>query len=115
MGRITVKAVACDTYSFYGHNEYNIGNGRAPRHRVSTKGYVDYYMEHFPPSEPVEELNVRNLLYSLTFNIGNAIYITDRSRDICESPVILFCIGVMGRREKRVCRYDDSLQGILSR
>ncbi|KAE9362627.1 hypothetical protein N431DRAFT_358381 [Stipitochalara longipes BDJ] len=75
MDEITGEAFVFDACSFYGHNEYDIGNWRAPRHRVSAKEYVDCYLKHCPQSEPVEEWDARNLLYSLTFNIGNAIYI----------------------------------------
>ncbi|KAI1669888.1 Fructosamin-kin multi-domain protein [Pyrenophora tritici-repentis] len=55
----TGEAFVFDTCSFYGHNEYDTGNWRAPRHRL----------------KPMEDWDARNLLYSLTFNIGNTIYI----------------------------------------
>ena len=41
-----------DAGSFYGHNEYDIGNWRAPRHRLSNKVYVDNYKRVFAVSEP---------------------------------------------------------------
>jgi hypothetical protein len=41
-----------DAGSFYGHNEYDIGNWRAPRHRLSSKVYVRNYKRHFAVSEP---------------------------------------------------------------
>jgi len=59
----------------YGHNKYDVGNWRVPRHKASAAPYVDSYKNAFPPSESVEEWDARNLLYSLTFNIGNAQYI----------------------------------------
>lgn len=37
--------------------------------------YIRNYKLRFAPSEPVEDWDARNLLYSLTFNIGNTIYI----------------------------------------
>ncbi|KAK2787219.1 hypothetical protein FQN52_007308 [Onygenales sp. PD_12] len=64
-----------DAGSFYGHNEYDIGNWRAPRHRLSSKVYVENYKRQFAVSEPVEDWDGRNLLYSLRFNIGTAILI----------------------------------------
>lgn len=41
-----------DACSFYGHNEYEIGNWRAARHRLSDKMYVRNYKRNFPASEP---------------------------------------------------------------
>lgn len=43
-----------DAGSFYGHNEYEIGNWRAARHRLSDKVYVRNYQRNFPASEPSE-------------------------------------------------------------
>ncbi|PGH02301.1 hypothetical protein GX51_04742 [Blastomyces parvus] len=64
-----------DAGSFYGHNEYDIGNWRAPRHRLSKEAYIRHYKDNFPPAEPKEDWDGRNLLYSLRFNIGTAILI----------------------------------------
>jgi len=81
--------------SFYAHNEYEIGNWRAARHRLSDKAYVKNYKQHFPASEPgqlfsttwsslfgylltlpiEDEWDARNLLYSLRFDLGTAILI----------------------------------------
>lgn len=41
-----------DAGSFYGHNEYETGNWRAPRHRLSSKVYMKNYKRYFPISEP---------------------------------------------------------------
>jgi fructosamine-3-kinase len=71
----TGEAFVFDVCSFYGHNEYDTGNWRAPRHRLSDKAYIRNYTKVFPASEPAEDWDARNLLYSLTFNIGNTIYI----------------------------------------
>ncbi|TQS33569.1 hypothetical protein Golomagni_06082 [Golovinomyces magnicellulatus] len=71
----TGKVVVFDLCSLYGHNEYDIGNWRAPRHRLSDKAYVQSYKTFFPISEPVEDWDARNLLYSLPYNIGNALYV----------------------------------------
>lgn len=71
----TGQAYVFDVCSFYGHNEYDVGNWRAPRHRVSGEVYVECYKQLIPPSEPAEEWNARQLLYSLCFNMGNLINI----------------------------------------
>jgi len=41
-----------DAGSFYAHNEYEIGNWRAVRHRLSASDYVQNYLREFPASEP---------------------------------------------------------------
>jgi hypothetical protein len=69
------EAFVFDMCSFYGHNEYDTGNWRAPRHRVSREAYILSYKREFPVSEPVEEWAARNVLYSLAFNFGNLINI----------------------------------------
>jgi protein-ribulosamine 3-kinase len=70
----TGEVFVFDVCSFYGHNEYDTGNWRAPRHRLSNRAYIRNYKRNFLVSEPVEDWDARNLLYSLTFNIGNTIY-----------------------------------------
>lgn len=90
-----------DAGSFYGHNEYEIGNWRALRHRLSDQMYMENYRLNFPASEPgklhylfiqvrsfcidhqrltalpitEEEWDDRNLLYSLRYDLGAAILI----------------------------------------
>ena len=71
----TGEACVFDVCSFYGHNEYDTGNWRAPRHRVSDTAYVECYKQRIPPSEPVEDWSARQLLYSVCFNMGNLINI----------------------------------------
>ena len=44
-----------DAGSMYAHNEYELGNWRAPRHRLSNKSYVRNYKRNFPVSEPGEQ------------------------------------------------------------
>ncbi|KAF2759828.1 hypothetical protein EJ05DRAFT_311323 [Pseudovirgaria hyperparasitica] len=80
MDKRTGEAFVFDVCSFYGHNEYDTGNWRAQRHRLSKKAYIEAYKRHFPVSEPEEDWDARNLLYSLTFNIGNTIYIPGSSQ-----------------------------------
>lgn len=41
-----------DAGSFYAHNEYELGNWRSARHRLSDKMYVRNYKRNFPVSEP---------------------------------------------------------------
>ena len=80
MDMTTGQAFVFDVCSFYGHNEYDTGNWRAPRHRLSSKAYIKEYKKRFPVSQPEDDWDARNLLYSLTFNIGNTIYIPGSSQ-----------------------------------
>ena len=76
----TGQAFVFDVGSFYGHNEYDTGNWRAPRHKLSNEAYIKEYKRRFPVSQPEKDWDARNLLYSLTFNIGNTIYIPGSSQ-----------------------------------
>lgn len=81
--RGTQKLLLFDACSFYGHNEYDIGNWRAPRHKISAVEYVDAYKECYPVSEPTEDWEARNVLYSLSFNIGNVVNVPNSDqRDV---------------------------------
>jgi protein-ribulosamine 3-kinase len=76
----TGDAFIFDVCSFYGHNEYDTGNWRAPRHRLSNKAYIKNYKLHYRMSEPIEDWDARNLLYSLPYNVGNTIYVPGSSQ-----------------------------------
>ncbi|KAI9718674.1 MAG: hypothetical protein M1828_006609 [Chrysothrix sp. TS-e1954] len=64
-----------DASSFYGHNEYEIGNWRALRRRLGDPVYMQNYKRRFPVSEPRKEWNDRNLLYSLKFDCSAALQV----------------------------------------
>ena len=66
-----------DACSMYSHNEYEIGDWRAPRHRLSHEDYVANYKLNFPASEPEEEWDDRNELYSLRYDFVVAILFPD--------------------------------------
>ncbi|KAL8327737.1 hypothetical protein RB597_003858 [Gaeumannomyces tritici] len=88
----TGEAFISDVCSFYAHNEYDTGNWRAPRHRLSNPDYIRYYKELIPPSEPVEDWDARNLLYSLPYNAGNALYVPgSRQRQIIYEDMTALC------------------------
>lgn len=88
----TREAAVFDACSFYGHNEYDTGNWRAPRHRLSDKTYIEEYKSLFPASPPEDEWDARNILYSLTFIIGNAIYIPgSNQRQVVYEDMMALC------------------------
>lgn len=41
-----------DPGAFYAHNEYETGNWRAARHRLSVRVYTQNYKRNFPVSKP---------------------------------------------------------------
>lgn len=45
-----------DGSAMYAHNEYELGNWRTPRHRLSSRSYIRSYKRHFPASEPGKSL-----------------------------------------------------------
>ena len=108
----TGNAFVFDVCSFYAHNEYDTGNWRAPRHRLSHRIYIREYKSRYPVSPPEDDWDARNILYSLTFNIGNAIYIPGSSQrqivyedmtNLCET----FCADDLKRNLRRIGSVDS--------
>ena len=58
-----------DGASFYGHNEMEIGDWRCPYNKIHSKIYTKTYLRHYGMSEPVEEWDDRNRMYSVYYNI----------------------------------------------
>lgn len=65
------RVVVYDASIFYGHNEYEVGAWRTV-FVAFDESYRRQYMLHFPPSEPTEEWDDRNRLYSIPFNITHS-------------------------------------------
>ncbi|KAI1134033.1 Fructosamine/Ketosamine-3-kinase [Hypoxylon sp. FL0543] len=64
----TDEGIIYDPASFWAHNEYELGNWRPDRNRF-TRRYFEAYHSHIPKSEPQEDYDDRNALYSLRFNL----------------------------------------------
>lgn len=47
------RAYFFDVDSFYAHNEFELGDWRARRHKLSERDYVEAYKKLLPVSEPV--------------------------------------------------------------
>lgn len=54
-----------DAASYYAHNEMEIGIWRTDHHRMRSKAYKIEYLRNFEASEPVDEWDDRNRLYSI--------------------------------------------------
>ncbi|XDG08716.1 hypothetical protein ABKA04_008331 [Annulohypoxylon sp. FPYF3050] len=64
----TDEGIVYDPASFWAHNEYELGNWRPERNKF-TRRYFQAYHSHIPKSEPQEDYDDRNALYSLRFNL----------------------------------------------
>ncbi|KAI1852576.1 hypothetical protein JX265_003058 [Neoarthrinium moseri] len=62
----TENPIIFDPSCFYGHNEFEIGVWRCPRHKTG-KPYIENYHRYFAKSNPEEDYDGRNLMYLLSF------------------------------------------------
>ncbi|KAM0799473.1 hypothetical protein BDR22DRAFT_881198 [Usnea florida] len=65
----TGDIVLFDAGSYYAHNEMEIGDWRCPYNKVNSKAYTDTYRKHHADSEPAQEWDDRNRLYSTYYDI----------------------------------------------
>lgn len=56
----TGETFVFDVCSFYGRNEHDIGNWRAPHLRLSRKANIENYKANFPVSKPALSINVQH-------------------------------------------------------
>ncbi len=66
--KATGKTVIFDPGCFYGHNEMEFGTWRctwATHFNLKDRLYLSLYQKEMPPSEPAEEWDDRNRLYSI--------------------------------------------------
>ncbi|EFX02465.1 kinase [Grosmannia clavigera kw1407] len=63
------KVFIFDSAAFYAHNEMEIGSWRCYYNRISDEDYTSAYLRHVEPSEPREEWDDRNQLYSIYYNV----------------------------------------------
>ncbi|KAK3615642.1 hypothetical protein LTR22_027355 [Elasticomyces elasticus] len=61
-----------DAAVFYGHNEYDLGMWHRDAFRFG-EPHIRQYLEHMPPSEPIDQWGDRHRLYSIKFEIAHAI------------------------------------------
>jgi len=58
-----------DSAAFYAHNELEVADWRPYYNKISNKIYAKTYLKHYGPSEPKEEWDDRNRLYSIYWNV----------------------------------------------
>ena len=60
-GNLYIFDAAC----YYAHNEMELGIWRTDHHKINSKAYRTEYLRNYEASEPVEEWDDRNRLYSV--------------------------------------------------
>lgn len=79
----TGDPVIFDCGAYYAHNEMELGIWRAERHELRDKVYRREYLRNFEPSEPEEEWDDRNRLYSAKTNfMHSACYAGSPARQL---------------------------------
>ncbi|KAJ2988233.1 hypothetical protein NUW58_g4087 [Xylaria curta] len=68
---VTEEGIVFDPSSFWGHNEYELGNWRPERNKFTRK-YFNAYHSHIPKSAPEDDYDDRNALYAMRFNLNAA-------------------------------------------
>ncbi|KAI1275371.1 Fructosamine kinase-domain-containing protein [Xylaria sp. FL0933] len=63
------KIYIFDSAAFYAHNEMEIGDWRCHYNKIHDNVYTTSYLRHCPRSEPEDEWEDRNRLYSVYFNM----------------------------------------------
>ncbi|KAL4880706.1 Fructosamine kinase-domain-containing protein [Aspergillus karnatakaensis] len=58
-----------ESAAFYAHNEMETGNWRCTYNKIHNKVYTLTYLRHFAPSEPRQEWDDRNRMYSVYYNV----------------------------------------------
>ncbi len=78
----TGKIVLFDAGSLYAHNEMEIGGWRCPYKKVSSKVYTETYFKYCGKSEPKQDFDDKNLLYSAYFDLLYSVNHTAQGREI---------------------------------
>lgn len=71
--------VIFDACAMYAHNELELGMWRNGHHRFG-KPYFRQYLNHMPPSEPVEQFDDRNRLYAMKYTLSRCHGWSDASQ-----------------------------------
>ena len=58
-----------DSAAFYAHSELEVADWRPYYNKISNKVYLETYLKYQEPSEPKEEWDDRNRLYSIYWNV----------------------------------------------
>ncbi|KAK7921371.1 hypothetical protein PG985_009393 [Apiospora marii] len=67
----TGRFIVYDPSAMYAHNEYELGMWRRDEIRIGS-AHIKQYLRRYPPSEPVEQWDDRNRLYSIKFKLAHS-------------------------------------------
>lgn len=81
----TGKIYLFDAAVMYAHNELEIGNWRCHYNKIDNRIYTRTYMKHYGPSEPREEWDDRNRLYSIYYNVIYSVNHMGQGRAVRET------------------------------
>jgi protein-ribulosamine 3-kinase len=77
---VTGEPLVFDAAAHYAHNEFELGMWRRDIVRFS-KSFFRQYLRQVPPSEPREQWDDRNRLYSIKYDLAHSIALPDTSQD----------------------------------
>ncbi|SPO04762.1 uncharacterized protein DNG_07447 [Cephalotrichum gorgonifer] len=83
-----------DCAAYYGHNEMELGIWRAERHRLKAEVYRQEYLRNCEPSEPKDEWDDRNRLYSAKTNFMHSACFAGSPARKLSTPSSLASAGV---------------------
>jgi len=69
----TDEIVFWDACAYYAHHEREVAIWRCAHHQMTDEKYRREYFKHYPPSEPQEEADDRNRLYSVEILMNNGL------------------------------------------
>lgn len=107
-----------DASAIWAHNEYEFHIWRGSRYKIG-RAYLEEYFNHFPISQPQDDWDDRNLLYSLVADLHSSILFTDTKKfrnlliDSVRELVKKFPAGYTGcSQQKGTKPVSDSNQNI---
>jgi fructosamine-3-kinase len=74
-----------DSAAFYAHNEMEVGDWRCYYNKISNNIYSKTYLKMFDPSEPKDEWDDRNRLYSIYFNVIYSVNHLNQGKGVRQS------------------------------
>lgn len=77
---ITGEPMVFDAAAHYAHNEFELGMWRRDVVRFSNP-FFRQYLRHVPPSEPREQWDDRNRLYSIKYDLAHSIALPGTCQD----------------------------------
>ncbi|MCJ1392168.1 hypothetical protein MMC18_005035 [Xylographa bjoerkii] len=80
---VSGEPVVFDAAAMYAHNEFELGMWRRDIVRFG-RTYIEQYFGNYPPSEPVEQWDDRNRLYSVKFNLAHGIALPETKEEVRE-------------------------------